>query len=196
MVYKNFSKYDIDVENGVIYSSYYNKNRFLKMDETPDGYISCGATDDKGNKYYRLHQIIYCAVNGITKDEFPCDENGYRYEIHHKDNNKKNNHPSNLFLVSKKDQMNDELTRKTIAEIVRKRMAVKENRDQISKSLKNRADISKRIMQFSKDGKCINEYPSIMEAYRNTGIHFTKISECCSGKRNSAGGFKWRFVST
>ena len=102
MVYNNFSKYDIDIENNVIYSNAYNKKRNLKLSETRDGYIRCGVTDDKGNKYYRQHQVIYCAVNGITKDEFPTDENGVIYEIDHLDNNKKNNRPDNLRLVSKK----------------------------------------------------------------------------------------------
>ena len=79
MIYKNFSRYDIDIEKQVVFSNAFNKKRELKMSETPDGYIRCGVMDDKGNRYYRWHQVVFCAFNGITKDEFPTDENGVVY---------------------------------------------------------------------------------------------------------------------
>lgn len=49
MVYKNFSKYNIDIENGIVYSL--ARNKTLILCKRKDGYISCGLTDDKGNKY-------------------------------------------------------------------------------------------------------------------------------------------------
>lgn len=51
----------------------------------------------------------------------------------------------------------------------------------------------KAVLQFTKDGKFIKEFVSSNEAYRQTNIHVSSISECCLGKRNSAGGFKWGF---
>lgn len=33
----------------------------------------------------------------------------------------------------------------------------------------------------------------IMDAYNATGIDFRLISLVCKGKRNSTGGYKWRF---
>ncbi len=197
MIYKNFSKYDIDVEKGTVYSFAYNKNRLLTLSETPDGYIRCGVTDDKGNHYNRLHQVIYCAVNGVTINEFPKDENGYRYEVDHRDNNKKNNHPSNLFLVSKKDQMNNKITLMTLKKASFKRMENKEARDNISKKLKNRKDKSKQVDQIDMvTGEVIASYPSIMEANRKTNINFGHISECCRGLRPNAGGFIWKSILT
>lgn len=193
-IFKNFSKYDIDVEKGTVYSLAFNKKKFLSLSETPDGYIRCGVTDDKGNHYNRLHQVIYCAVNGITKDEFPKDENGYRYEIHHKDNEKKNNHPSNLFLVSKKDQMNDEITLQTLKNAITERMKDMKARDRISRKLLNRKDESKRVYQYDLvTGVLITSYPSLMEAYRQTKVNFGHISECCRGLRPNAGGFIWKY---
>ena len=50
------------------------------------------------------------------------------------------------------------------------------------------------IIQYSKDGKFIAEYPSIMEASRQTGCHHTSICECCKGKLKSAGGFIWKYT--
>ena len=47
------------------------------------------------------------------------------------------------------------------------------------------------ILQFSKEGEFIAEYPSIMEAERTTGCNH--ICECCKGKRKSCGGYIWRY---
>lgn len=37
-------------------------------------------------------------------------------------------------------------------------------------------------------------YESIREASRQTGIHQWSISNCCNGKRNTAGGCHWKFI--
>ena len=49
------------------------------------------------------------------------------------------------------------------------------------------------ILQFSKDGEFIAEYPSIMEASRQTGCSAPNICSCCKGKRKSTGGFIWKY---
>ena len=49
------------------------------------------------------------------------------------------------------------------------------------------------ILQFSKDGEFIAEYPSTEEAERQTGCYQQNICNCCKGKRKSAGGFIWRY---
>ena len=49
------------------------------------------------------------------------------------------------------------------------------------------------ILQFSKDGELIAEYPSIMEAERQTGCSRGNICSCCIGKRKTCGGFIWKY---
>ena len=49
------------------------------------------------------------------------------------------------------------------------------------------------ILQYSKDGKFIAEYPSIMEAERQTGCNRGHICSCCKGKRKSTGGYIWKY---
>lgn len=49
------------------------------------------------------------------------------------------------------------------------------------------------IIQYSKDGKFIAEYPSIMEASRQTRCYNGHICECCKGERKSASGFIWKY---
>lgn len=52
---------------------------------------------------------------------------------------------------------------------------------------------SKPVIQFSKTGEFIAEYPSTREAERQTGCNNSHICNCCKGKRKSAGGFIWRY---
>ena len=49
------------------------------------------------------------------------------------------------------------------------------------------------ILQFSKNGEFIAEYPSIHEAERQTGCNNSHICECCKGKRKSASGYIWKY---
>ena len=51
----------------------------------------------------------------------------------------------------------------------------------------------KEIIQFSKNGDKINEFISLTEAGRKTDINNSHISQCCLGKRKSAGGFIWKY---
>ena len=49
------------------------------------------------------------------------------------------------------------------------------------------------ILQFSKNGEFIAEYPSTKEAERLTGCYHGHICQCCKGTRKSTGGFIWRY---
>ena len=49
------------------------------------------------------------------------------------------------------------------------------------------------ILQYSKDGEFIAEYPSIREAERQTGCKNENICSCCKGKLKSTGGYIWKY---
>ena len=49
------------------------------------------------------------------------------------------------------------------------------------------------VLQYSKSGEFIAEYPSIKEAERQTGCYQSHICNCCKGKYKSTGGFIWRY---
>src|SRR5208282_5860115 len=59
------------------------------------------------------------------------------------------------------------------------------------KILKNRKDVSKSILQYSKDGQFIREWESQTQA--SSTLHIKHISEVARNKQKSAGGFIWRF---
>ena len=52
---------------------------------------------------------------------------------------------------------------------------------------------SKAVIQLSKDGEFIAEYPSTHEAERHTGCNQGNICKCCKGKYKSTGGFIWKY---
>lgn len=45
------------------------------------------------------------------------------------------------------------------------------------------------------DKQFANEYPSIHEAWKETGIDYRNISAVCNGKRKSTNGYIWEFAS-
>ena len=50
-----------------------------------------------------------------------------------------------------------------------------------------------KILQFSKEGEFIAEYPSLVEAERQTGCNRGNICQCCKGKLKTCGGFIWKY---
>lgn len=50
---------------------------------------------------------------------------------------------------------------------------------------------SKPVIQLTKDGRFVAEYPSASEAARQTGIKH--IICCCNEKRKTAGGYIWKY---
>lgn len=58
------------------------------------------------------------------------------------------------------------------------------------------SSLKKPIIQFSLDGKQLNEFNSINEAFRQTGVGKDCISACVRGKQITSGGFKWKYKLT
>lgn len=52
---------------------------------------------------------------------------------------------------------------------------------------------SKKVNQFTKDDVFIKTWDCMMDVERELSINHRSISLVCRGKRNHAGGFKWRF---
>ena len=102
-------------------------------------------------------------------------------EIDHIDTNTLNNHPSNLRWVDRVGQMNNPLTKEHMSEC------------QLGVNINN-PQLSKKVIQYNVNGEFICDYPSTMEAERQTGIHHSGISMCCLGKRDYAGNGKELFI--
>ena len=53
---------------------------------------------------------------------------------------------------------------------------------------------SKKILQFTKSGEFLREWPSINESSRQLKINCGHICSCCNGKLKSAGGYVWKYA--
>lgn len=124
-----------------------------------------------------------CGLHRLVLSTF--DPNGYfpGADANHIDENKLNNKLSNLNWLSAKGNCNHGTRNQRVAE-----------------SLKgvfiNRKDLSKPVLQFTKSGEFVAEYPSLGEAERQTGTAHQHIGKCCNGKAKSAGGFVWKWKSS
>lgn len=49
----------------------------------------------------------------------------------------------------------------------------------------------KKVLQLTLDGDVVREFPSIKSAEDSLGIYH--VSECCTGKRKTSGGYKWQY---
>ena len=52
---------------------------------------------------------------------------------------------------------------------------------------------SAKKVEHLKDGVWVS-YPSMKDASQATGVNYRGISECCKGRQEKAGGFKWRYT--
>ena len=76
-------------------------------------------------------------------------------------------------------------------EIYEKRGKIVGGNEDAKEAVKEKCSIP--IIQFSKDGTLIKEWPSAKEAERQLGILPSNICNCLKGRRKSAGGFVWRY---
>lgn len=52
---------------------------------------------------------------------------------------------------------------------------------------------AKPILQYSKEGVFIKEWPSAGEVGRTWGVYYKSISKCCLGQRKTALGYIWKY---
>jgi len=69
-----------------------------------------------------------------------------------------------------------------------------ENRDKSAKDIsRGILRVAPSVLQYDLEGNFIAEYRMQKIAAAATGVDQSKISEVCSGKRRTAGGFVWRY---
>lgn len=167
------------------------------------------AEDDWGYYDNGIYKLGYFDKNGYNRHKCKCDDGKWHcifehiakweyfngkipdgYQIDHIIPIKMGgtNKLSNLRVVTQRENLNNPLT---IYYRIKKskskgRVVSLETRKKIAKAQ------SKPVYQYTKDGEFVKEWESAHEAGRN-GFQRTSISECCNGKRKSAGGFIWRF---
>ena len=78
--------------------------------------------------------------------------------------------------------------------LTRRSMALKGRKFSESHKKKIGESNSKPVSMYSKNGVLLKTFPSARAAEVLLGISHSHISQCCNNKRNSTGGYLWKFA--
>ena len=162
-------------------NNHFVKERILKLDCNGKDYIQITLFKDNKRKKYLVHRLVAIA--------FIPNPNKYKY-INHKDRNTKNN----CVYLNKDGTVNVE---KTNLEWCTQKYNIHYDGCLERRSISQRNNVcSVCVIQYTKDGKYVKEWPSTKEVQRILGINHSNISRCCLGKVKSAGGSIWKYKKT
>ena len=172
MKLNNYSDYEINIEDGTIYS--------YKSDTTighlnNDGYVCTTIYDDYGNrKSIKNHRIVWEVVNGSIPDG---------YEVHHVDKNRSNNSITNLELVVSSIHKHNHFSGENNP------MYGKKNPQ---RSLLNKMN-NKPVSCYTLDGEFVKSYSSAKETSID-GFIPANVTHCCKGDYSTHKGYKWVYM--
>lgn len=145
------------------------KEKIIKPSIGTCGYYQYPLTNGGVRKTILIHREVAKAF--VNNPNNLC-------EINHKDENKLNNFFGNLEWCDKKYNN-----------------TYKDRKKREIETQRNTHPSRKRILQIDENNYVVCEYQSIREAERMTGIRHSNICETLKGRRKSAGGYYWEYVS-
>lgn len=169
-IWKDIDGYDglYQISNlGNVRSLKFGKIKLLKQINDKYGYKKVDLYKDRKTKTCKIHRLVAQAF-------IPNPNN--LPEVNHKDENKSNNCVDNLEWCDRKYNMN---------------YGTAQQRSSCKRI--NHPSRSKQVLQLTKSGEFVTEYPSICEASRFTELDKSHISKCCRGIKKSFGGFIWKY---
>lgn len=164
------------------------------------GYNSVCLSKDGEIRYFRVSRLVAMAF-------IPNPEN--LPQINHKDCNPKNDRVDNLEWCTAKYNCNYADHNKKLSDAIKARYKMpgvyeklletirRQHQDPGWKANQRAAQLNNSnsipVDMLDMDGNYIKTFPSVAEAFRQTGIHAQNIGRVCKGKLNYAGGYKWRY---
>ena len=130
------------------------------------GYYQVCLFKQSNRKAYLVHRLVWSAFNGSIPEGL---------QVNHINEIKSDNRLSNLNLMTAKENSNWGTRNERVSK----------------KNINGKK--SKTILQYDLQDNLIKEYPSIRQAYRETGFASQNISACCKGKYKQMYGFKWKY---
>lgn len=163
---------DISGYNGLYQISTLGRVRSLKNKKAKilsqafkDGYKVISLYRNGNGRMFRVHRLVALSFIDNPKRK-PC--------IDHINGMRDDNRVENLRWCTKKENANYDIA------------IMNYRNNAISKRGKN-------VRQYE-NGVWVADYAGCNEASRMTGICNSSISDCCNGKRKTAGGYEWIYV--
>lgn len=176
-------RYQISSFGRVKALSFWHNNRFGGY--MTHEHIINGRISRKGYRYVALqkeNEAKEFKVHRLVALHFIQNPHSYP-QVNHKDEDKSNNHVSNLEWCTNKYNCNyGTRTDRILVSRGQKRKERHPNR------------VKKKIIQYDKDGNFIRNWECAKDVKNELGIDNGDIGKCCKGKKNTAGGYKWKYA--
>ena len=163
-----------------------NNGRLLNGWTIKKGYIQVALRKNKKSYFMLVHRIVAEAfIPNPDRKEF----------VDHINTITSDNRVENLRWCNYTENNNNPTTRRknSIAKTGKNNplYGKTHKKETILKMINSEKNIS--VVQISKSGTTLNVWNSMCEAERETGIPQGNITKCCQRKRNTAGGYIWRY---
>ena len=147
------------------------RERFLKQGKKKDGYLIVVLYKDGITKCFPVHHLVMLTFVSPRPEGMDID---------HKNTIRVDNRLSNLHYCTRKENMNNCITKQKISEMMRR----------------IRKRNARKIKQFNLDGTLVKCWDSPIEIERELKISRSNILICCKGLKGyrTAGGFKWSYA--
>lgn len=157
------------------------KGVVMKLQENHKGYMAI--------VLHKNNVPISKLVHRLVAEAFLENTNNLP-QVNHIDTDKKNNRVDNLEWVSNYDNMQHAVKNGCYkhAFTEKTKLAVQKNLNYARKAR------IRSVRQYDNEGNLVNEFESIADAERKTGVNNSKITMCCKHRRNHAGGYVWKYV--
>lgn len=142
------------------------ETKILRPGRDKDGYLQVDLCKDRKKKTFKVHRLVAVA---FVPNMFGLNE------VNHINEDKTDNREENLMWCDVKENCN---------------WASRNQRIGVANT---NGKTSKPVLQFSKSGEFIQEWPSASEVERVLGFNNGNISKCCLGKYKSAYNFIWHY---
>lgn len=143
-----------------------SKRGILSPAIDPNGYLRVSLSNDGKQKTFKVHRLVATA---FVPNMFNLEQ------VNHINENKTDNRAENLMWCDNRENSSWGSRGKRISEA------------------NTNGKLSKPVLQFSKTGEFIREWPSAMEVERVLGFQHSHIVNCCNGKRKTHQGYIWRY---
>ena len=151
--------------------------RILKGVVKENGYLKVVLYNNYKYKTLYIHRLVGLAF--IENDD-PINKT----QINHKDEDKTNNHVSNLVFVTPKENSNYGTRNERIS---------KARRGNNYGKLGGNHHNAKKVVQLTLDGELLKVWDSTTEAERSGEFTNSGISKCCNGKLKTHKNFQWMY---